>query len=314
VGSLQQRFGKTWGDIGVVAEAFGRAWSEARDLNKAIAWHRKAVGASDGSASIAALEQLGNVLVLAGWAGVQAVLDDTAETDQKRRRAALDQAITLARPYLQEALSLLERLNGIHETPERLSLWASAQKRLAMLEIATGNRPKAIAAVGRMKLLYFKAEQMGKQRGSKDWFYPALNILAAEVITHLNTPLGTVFVSENTQPVRRCIADKIHADPDFQSVVAQTQLDFYLALAARSVRKELPAILRQYNDLYIRAKAPRYWNSVRDQLDFILLLCGEVIPGDERKACAQLRKRLGEIAPKVVIDWVPSEEPEDALA
>ncbi|MET0856702.1 MAG: CHAT domain-containing protein, partial [Telluria sp.] len=47
---LEQRFGQDWGNVGVVAEAFGLAWAEARDLPKAIAWTERAVSANDGSA------------------------------------------------------------------------------------------------------------------------------------------------------------------------------------------------------------------------------------------------------------------------
>jgi hypothetical protein len=63
---LEDRFGTYWGTFGNVAEAFAVAWNEAGDRAKAIDWYRRALAANDGSASIRAAEQLGNLLVRRG--------------------------------------------------------------------------------------------------------------------------------------------------------------------------------------------------------------------------------------------------------
>jgi hypothetical protein len=65
---LEDRFGDYWGDSGKVAEAFAVAWNDAGDRGKAIDWYHKALAANDGSASIRAAEQLGNLLVRRGEA------------------------------------------------------------------------------------------------------------------------------------------------------------------------------------------------------------------------------------------------------
>ncbi|MFS8980779.1 CHAT domain-containing protein [Cupriavidus necator] len=73
---LADTFGKTWGSIGKVAEAFGRAFAEASDggdFDDAIAWYRRAADGSDASASMRSVEQLGNLLARRAWGRIAAL-------------------------------------------------------------------------------------------------------------------------------------------------------------------------------------------------------------------------------------------------
>ncbi len=58
---LEERFAPMWGAMGAVAESFGLAWAETKATAEAIEWYRRALAANDGSASIKAAEQLGNL-------------------------------------------------------------------------------------------------------------------------------------------------------------------------------------------------------------------------------------------------------------
>ena len=98
---LEERFGPLWGDIGVVAEAFGVAWAETKDFAMAIAWYRKALAANDGSASIKASEQLGNLRS-------RLALESVQQARQKNAKVSAAQKTDERAPRSTAALDLLE--------------------------------------------------------------------------------------------------------------------------------------------------------------------------------------------------------------
>jgi hypothetical protein len=292
VSYLENNFGATWPGSGRVAEAFGLAWVEAGELGRAIAWHRKAVAANDGSASIRALEQLGNTLVLAAWEAVS-----KAQASKQGRQAALDAAMAGAHDDLTEAILMLAGLNTIQSSAERQSLWASAYKRKAMV-LKTGNRQdEALNAVAQMQQHYLRAEELGRGGGGSDWFYPALNKIAAQLIAHLHDPANQPFDAAAADLLAHGLEDKIHAAPDFQAVVSRIELRIYRALADDTLPADVGAILAQFDDLFVRARAPRYWNSVRDQFAFVVLLCDDKMTPETVAACDMIARRLCAIAP-----------------
>ena len=91
--------------MGAVAEAFGLAYADARDADKAIEWYRTAVHADDGSASFKAAEELGNQLARRGESRSDAVA---------------------ARRDIDEAIARLAKLVEIQPTVEREALLGSA--------------------------------------------------------------------------------------------------------------------------------------------------------------------------------------------
>jgi hypothetical protein len=74
---LEERFWQRWSAIGRVAEAFANAWKDAGNRPKAIECYQKALEANDGSASIRAAEQLGNLLVRQAEMVLTGVSDET---------------------------------------------------------------------------------------------------------------------------------------------------------------------------------------------------------------------------------------------
>ncbi len=63
---LESAFAPLWGGMGAVAEAFGLAYAGAQASEQAITWYRAALAADDGSASLRAAQQLGELLVQRG--------------------------------------------------------------------------------------------------------------------------------------------------------------------------------------------------------------------------------------------------------
>ena len=54
-----------------MAEAFGKAWTQAGDKDNAVVWYQKALAANDGTVSIKAVEQLHNLQVRLAWETVR---------------------------------------------------------------------------------------------------------------------------------------------------------------------------------------------------------------------------------------------------
>jgi hypothetical protein len=107
---LDARFGAEWGGMGAVAEAFGVAYAAARDIEKAVEWYARAVSGNDGSASMKAGEQLGNLRARLAWER----LDTYGPAPDARRLAQ-------ARKDIGNAIDWLDLLVGLQPTIERLS-------------------------------------------------------------------------------------------------------------------------------------------------------------------------------------------------
>jgi pimeloyl-ACP methyl ester carboxylesterase/tetratricopeptide (TPR) repeat protein len=292
---LQQRFGELWGEVGAVAEAFGVAWSEARDLQRAIEWYERARKANDGSASIRTVEQLGSLLARTAWESVRNLQDDMRGKDDAPSRKRLAAAAREALPQLLRGLAMVIDLNRIQLTAERACLCASIYKRKAMLEELRGNAGEVASALKSMEQHYTDAETAARARGSAEWYYPALNRMAATLIRD-----GRERTADPAQVdvIRRCIDEKVAREADFYGVAAAIELDFYVALAEGTVHKQYGALLARFDDLYRRVPAPRWWNSVRDQIDFVITQSEGTLARKEKAPCARIAERLAEIAPR----------------
>ena len=200
---LEERFAPKWGSSGSVAELFGTAYAEVRDLNNAIRWYKVAVNATDGRASMKAAEQLANVLVRLAWESVDSsrkerdtrfaelksisrgrgAANKKARDAAKRSLGAAEQTFRdstiSARESAKQATALLDKLVAIHPTMERESIYGSTWKRLALIEQAAGRRTEEQKAIEAMKLHYQRAAEIGRQSAASDIFYPAMNYLSA---------------------------------------------------------------------------------------------------------------------------------------
>jgi tetratricopeptide (TPR) repeat protein len=265
---LEARFDAQWGGMGAVAEAFGLAWAEAKDWEAAIRWYRRAMAANDGSASLKASEQLGNLLARQAWETL----------DQVRRRKGKVSAAQLAtaRAEIEAARDLLERLVAVQPSIERESLLGSAW----------------LAAIASMQASYGRAEERARESHHLQLFYPALNRMAAQLVLNAGKPGGAGFDPAAVAAVRKSLAAKARDDPDFWSVAGVIELRMYVAIAARNLARELPKIEGEFEDLFARVGAPSMWTSVADQASFVLPKYAANSTGAERRAAESLMSKL----------------------
>ena len=286
---LEARFEVQWGSIGAVAEAFGVAWTAARDSARAIGWYERAMAANDGSASIKAAEQLGNLRVRLAWEAVDAL---RKKGDAPPLRAALPKA----RKAIEAALLALERIVGVASSIERESLCGSACKRLAMVEAEAGNAAAERQAITRMKSHYQRAEDIARANQHPNLFYPALNRMAAELIVGASEPGWAGFGAAAVTETRQSLTGRARDDPDFWSIVGLAELRVYEALARGELAVRLASIENEYNDLHLHVSAPWMWSSVLDQAQFVLPKYAARASAAEKKAALALLKLLQRFA------------------
>ena len=275
---LSDHFAPKWGHIGNIAEAFGKACGLAGDADGAVAWYERALKTNDGSASIRTAEQLGNV---------------------RARRAGA------SRTAIKKAIALLEQLVAIEPSMERESLCGSAYKRLALLEGAAKRSREEGKAIASMLESYARAEALGR-RDHLDFFYPAMNRMAAELALHAGPRALKTFQSEAIDEVRQAVATKAQDDPEFWSVAGVTELRVYEALAARTLAEQRASIEKEYADLYGRLSAASKWQSIYDTARFVLPKYAKRAPAREAKAANALLKSLA--------GWAAEKEPSTPTA
>jgi hypothetical protein len=302
---LASRFGPAWGGMGAVAEAFAVAYKEAGDTARALAWYARAMAANDGSASQRAAEQWANLAARQAQTSVREAAKARDAMERKARRdgklspqertamqaaeRAVREAALAARVPMREALDTLERLIGLRPTMERESLAGSACKRMAMVEREAGRSAEAAAAVQQMKLHYARAEALGSSTESTERYYPALNRMAAELVTEAARPGWRGFDAAATAAVRQHLVERSRDDPDFFSVAGLTELRVYDAVAAKQLAPALAAIDAEYSELHRRVSGTHYWRSVHDTARFVLEAYAErVTSAAEKQASAAL--------------------------
>jgi hypothetical protein len=317
VRALEKRFTTRWGGNGAVAELFGTAYLTTRDVASAIRWYELAVAADDGAAPIKAAEQLANARVRLAWervakaqhlressaAQVKAAGRGRRASDRKARAAAARSvaaagrafraSLNSARSSVKEAMSLLEQLVAMQPTVERESLCGSAYKHLALIAAAAGRAAEEREAIQAMKAHYERAAVIARERQAANAFYPGLNYLAAELALNTGRRGWKGVDASIVEVTSKSLEGKNLADPDFWSVVGQTELQMYKALAAGgSLAGARDALERGFQDLHKRVGAPWMWASVSDNARFVLQKFTVRAAAKEKKAAAALLERL----------------------
>ena len=253
---LETHFGSTWGHGGAAAAAFGLAWSEIGDRTTAVEWLERARDAADGAAPMAAIEQLASLQSRAAWEQVERDLEEASVT-----AAAADKALD----GITRSTKLLDQLIAVGSTVERASLYGAASKRRALIHAAVGRKEEEQEALREMVAHYRRAEDIARASGAPDMFYPAMNRLAGELA--LGESSGT---PEQIDAIQSSLAKKVESDPDFWSVVGQTELKVYEALLERKLADALEEITREFRLHHVRVGSPRMWSSVYDNAVFVL--------------------------------------------
>ena len=246
---LESTFGQ-YRDRGDVAEAFGNAWSKSGRFAEAIDWYERARQAQDGTASLAAVEQLANLRVRNAWNRIKAVRSPPLEE--------IDQA----RNEIHEAMALLDILRTLAPTYERESICGSGYKRLAMLEAVAKRDADEQKAIEQMWEHYGAAEKIARATGVRPFFYPAMNRIAAELALGGHAPLDEADI----RAVRESMSS---VPPDFWSVVGQTELDVFEAIAVGRLSQNTDRLIDDFRKHYARVSNPRMWGSVIDNATFV---------------------------------------------
>lgn len=265
-----------WGDCGSVAEAFATVWAKMNRLDEAIAWYERAQAAPDGSASLSVLEQLANLRARRAWEKLSAV-DAPTSTH-----------LDAARAEIASAMELLQKLLDLGPTPERQSLFGSAYKRLALVE--------SLAGAGREAQERMALEQMRAHfdKVGKTGFYPAMNVIAAQVALAGRTPADLDPEAHTIDVLRQSMKS---APPDFWSVVGQTELGMYAAMAEGKLAAAQTRLAKEFTDHHGKVRAPKRWASVYDNATLVLSAYQRRRKaGDESDAARSLLELLSGLA------------------
>ena len=291
---LEEKFAPLWGRMGAVAEAFGLAYADARDVDKAIEWYRTAVHADDGSASFKAAEELGNQLARRG----------ESRTDP-----------VAARRDVEEAIARLQKLVEIQPTAEREALLGSAYKRLVMIEgraeaaAAGGKRRRAsprrgagaaaadrLDALRKMALHYGNAERLAREANADNLFYPAKNGISAELRLAFLERRPAELAVDRMRAVQESMARAATERPDFWSVVGQIELRVLEAVAARQLAGQSGSLIAAFSELKTRVPARGMWDSVHSEARFTLEPYATSASAAEKRAAGTLLAALAEMA------------------
>ena len=293
---LADHFAQKWGDIGRVAEAFGKACILADDTGGGVAWYERALRANDGTASLRVAEQLGNIRARTSPAEVNRRQAATPKASTKAARArTASRRVETERKAIEESIAYLEQIAALAPSMERESLCGSAYKRLALLEAGAKRARQESEAIKNMQAHYKRAEEVGN-REHLNVFYPAMNRMAAELALNAGARTLKGYTSAALDEVRRALEAKTRDDPDFWSVAGQTELDVYEALAGRNLAGKLAGIEAAYKDLHTRLSTRWMWKSVHDTARFVLPKYSSRARATEKTAAMALLKTLANYA------------------
>jgi tetratricopeptide (TPR) repeat protein len=291
---LEEKFAALWGRMGAVAEAFGLAYADARDVDKAIEWYRAAVDADDGSASFKAAEELGNQLARRG--------ESRPDSAHGRRD-------------VEEAIHHLSSLVQVRPTVEREALLGSAYKRLVMIEsradaganaggahsrgrAAAGDR---LAALRAMALHYGNAERLARAANADNVFYPAKNAISAELRLAFLERRPAELAVDRMRVVQESLARAANESPDFWSVVGLIELRMLEAVAAQRLADWSGALIAEFSDLKAHVPARGMWDSVHSEARFTLEPYLGIASAAEKRAATALLDALAEMASSTTI-------------
>src|SRR5262249_35869039 len=237
----------SYGSRGDVAQAFGNAWAKAGTFDEAVAWYERARTADDGTATLAAIEQLANAKVRAAW---NRVSSESTRTESR---------LSAAREEIGEAIWLLDTLLALGPTLERESIYGSAYKRLALIEAATGREAEERRAIRDMWTHYAAAEALARNAASpadgqaRALVYPAMNRIAAQLALADAARRADAMDAETIDAIRRSLGS---VPPDFWSVVGHTELDMYVAIAAGDLAGAVDGLVAAFGQHHDRVSSP----------------------------------------------------------
>jgi triacylglycerol esterase/lipase EstA (alpha/beta hydrolase family)/tetratricopeptide (TPR) repeat protein len=255
--TLESRFALQWVEMGAVCEAFAQAWAEAGETERAIGWFERAIGANDGSASLKASEQLGDLRARRAWLQANAAAKESPQ--------ALSAVLSSARKQTRGAINLLARVCKLQPTLGRTSLCGTAYKRLAWIEVLANDKPAEQKALQKMEEYFTEAEQRAIASDPSRAYDPALERLAARLFIAAPAPVKADILRVQAQ-----LKIWVKSNPDFQNVAALILTGLYLVLLSGKLKLNSARLLNEFADLKRRVPAVLKWREVQMQAGFVL--------------------------------------------
>jgi len=266
---------KKWLVHGNVSAALGRAFGEAKVLDRAIRYYQKALRAEDSQMTLKDIEQLANFL--------------SREAGNRMKDKDADPASLLR--DIGQAIQLINMVMGLISGPgkqpdaadrpipaktgERLSLLGGSYKRQAWI-----SEPDRETALTQMAFYYRSAFELAQDQGRFD-AYPLQNWLTGEVC--LAWRKGSAPVAAGTDPNRLQLLNQAQDEIDraiqkkktFWDVVMRVDFELLQALyEGEPSTKQINAIAEKYRDA-AQLGSPREYASVLDQIEFLIAMTGE---------------------------------------
>ena len=164
----------------------------------------------------------------------------------------------------------------------------AAYKRMVLVDTAAGRQARVRQGLRQMEAAYKRAQQLGEESGAGDLYYPISNRLTAEVALRAGSSAAYTLPRATTKLLRDSLKAQSATDPNFWSVVGETELDQYEALAARTLAPASTKLAKAYEDLHRRVTAARMWGSVYDTACMVLPTYARRATGRERAAANDL--------------------------
>ncbi len=238
------RFPKGWRQTAAVATAFGRAFAEIREYERAVRYYRLATELEHGAMTLRDIEQLGNVEVRWG-----------------ERSKDVD--------IVRSGLARLRQVLELGPTSERWSLVGGSCKRLAQLSSGKDR----LEALEQMSAAYQEAHELTLRRTGQVDTYPLLNYLAARVVRRLKDDTLD-DLAELLEAAEEAAPGRFAAKPDFWNAIIPADIALVRHLASGKLRQ--PAKRREVVESYLagrtRAASQREFDSVIDHVRFLIAM------------------------------------------
>jgi len=255
---LELSYGALWGNIGRVAEGFGRAYRDLGLLEPAARWLSLAVATNDGTAPLKAWEQCLNVQTRLiadsdSTAGIALTAQDKADRVAK--------LVTLAA----EAHAFVEGF----PTAERWSIFGSIFKRIALLS----NANERLTALREMRAAYEMAYDTYEATNSNQRFYPAMQCIAASVGLSTLSDADRRLCDKWLDASEIALRSMNDEDPHFWSLIGGAELTVLKSILAGGDVGAIQNATVTIGQLQSAHRRKHEWRSVRTNFDFLLSAC-----------------------------------------
>jgi tetratricopeptide (TPR) repeat protein len=266
-----------WAGDAPFAVAVARAYGEAREFERAIAWYERAAGDEHAAITLRDLEQLSNYEARSALArargGVRLAAAERRALDQQVERAArrLEWLMTMPSRAADEAAAGATRARDAlpaGATVERLALLASTYKRLAWLR--TGEARRKTLEISRDR--YREAAELAASRDGVDPWSLTAWVGNAIALSWQGRAIGAALRKDlllRLNQARNELEGRLHRRRTFWDASCAVDVDLVAALLEGKLDG---ATLASLTTRYLEVRSlgsPREFDSVREQIAFL---------------------------------------------